>query len=880
MTPGLLFYSLSEGSLGRSNRSNSLSLRFFCDRDLLNFSGWQQRPSVLVLGHRRFKPKFLKMKSIYLTVIVLLTSTVLTAQIREVPVLGNPILQKMNADKKADIGFPNDLDQIQKRGDCPLENPDIVYLFPADTFLIELDISNKQAYEVIDSAASIGTIQADSNFIIVRAGNVNGAVRANLTLLKTVDGRDSIEIDYPFILKRPNSSVVMATEILAPEETVSVCAEPIASLPGEINCNEIFHCAEDYGGRDLQLYFFESGNSDENCYRYHATRFPGTDTICVVLCDEFTVCDTFKQPFVIVGDTLSLPFYEDFSDSEVFPNKERWLEDLTFINQTMTYEPPSVGVATFDGLDASGVPYGEGFGTADRLTSKQINLGKENVNSGLVFSFYYQMKGRGFLPRVKDSLIVEFWTQNAEWVQVAAVPGSRFIPLDSFPRFEYLAIGLDDPDYFHNGFQFRIRNLNERLGAFGIWHVDYIRLAQGDPTNQGFRDIAFSEPPSSALDKYTAMPLKHLRGFEDKEITKEVSAKFFNHFNTPSNPVETKSFFSENLSGKSWDFFTITNATNYPSQEIFATDRAIPNLNPFLAYLKDSTDNKDRLALHLNYTLSLGQDPLGLGNDTTATLTPIDNYFAYDDGTAERALEINGNGTQVALEFEANVTDFLGYVKVHLPYTGTDLTRQQFHLRIWANGAGLNDAPIYEKFNIVPTRSDFLQSFSTLEITDELGNFSPLQIESGKFYIGLENATNETPAFSIGYDKNNPRAADYLWFNSGADWKKYTDLIRFEGALMMRPVMTDVEVASSDPFTEKTTRVTLFPNPVREVLNFKIESDDPHKFRIFNTLGQLIHQDVLVSRLNVNGYLPGMYFIKITNLKSGDVQNLQFFKEQ
>lgn len=827
------------------------------------------------------------MKSIYLAVIVILTSTVLTAQIKEVPIIGNPILQKIHQEEMAEIGMPDFDSNIQLRGHCPIENPDITYLFPADTFRIELDLSNDQAYELTDSSANIGTVRVDTSgeFAVFTAGNITGAKEGKVVFIKTVDGENPTPDEYRFIVKRRNFSTVLPSEILAPGENITICAEPTNSLPGTINCNDIFNCAANYGGNDLQVYFFESNASDENCFKYFSTRFPGLDTICVVLCDEFTVCDTFKQPFVIVGDTLDLPFFEDFSGGELTPSSDRWLENLVFVNQTMAHNPPSIGAATFEGLDASGTPYGGGYGTGDRLTSKAFDLSKDNVNSNLVLSFYHQLKGRGFVPRAVDSLMVDFWTDSSEWVNVLAIPGSRRqIAFDSFPNFIFSTILLDDPVYFHDGFQFRIRNKSERTGAFGTWHVDYIRLAAGDPTNQGFSDIAFSEPPGSVLERYTAIPIEQLAGFEEQEIIKEVEVKFFNHFNNATNPGDTEGFFSENTTGQSWNSFTLTNAQNFSAQEVFETQRSIPapSLDPFIADLKNLTSSEDKLELKMNYSLVFSQDPAALQNDATCSVTPIDNYFAYDDGTAERALQVHALGTQLALEFEANVDGFLGAVKIHFPYTGSNFENQQFNLKIWANGAALDDQPTYEQFRISPAQPNFIQGFSTFNLKNNIGEFEPILIERGKFYIGIENATAETPAFAVGYDRNNMDASTHLWENPGGKWTKYTDRINLQGALMVRPVMTEVVLVSSDPLAEIEKNVTIYPNPAKEIIHFNVETggSESYNLQIFNTLGQIIHQDILDSQLNISSYMAGIYFAKITNLKTGYVQNLQFFKDK
>src|SRR5205807_1939504 len=79
----------------------------------------------------------------------------------------------------------------------------------------------------------------------------------------------------------------------------------------------------------------------------------------------------------VPGDTLQLPFVDDFSKKGIFPDQSLWLDSNVYINSNYPINPPSVGVATFDGVNKFGVPYDEltvnANGHADSLTSHYIN---------------------------------------------------------------------------------------------------------------------------------------------------------------------------------------------------------------------------------------------------------------------------------------------------------------------------------------------------------------------------------------------------------------------------------------------------------------------------------------------------------------------------
>ena len=90
--------------------------------------------------------------------------------------------------------------------------------------------------------------------------------------------------------------------------------------------------------------------------------------------------------------TVSLPFLDDFSYNSYFPNNLLWEDSAVFINRSYPINPVTIGVATFDGLDANGMAYDISASTqgkrADSLTSKAIDLSA--VDSAYLL-FYYKI---------------------------------------------------------------------------------------------------------------------------------------------------------------------------------------------------------------------------------------------------------------------------------------------------------------------------------------------------------------------------------------------------------------------------------------------------------------------------------------------------------
>ncbi|MBK7342400.1 MAG: hypothetical protein IPJ06_04350 [Saprospiraceae bacterium] len=220
------------------------------------------------------------------------------------------------------------------------------------------------------------------------------------------------------------------------------------------------------------------------------------------------VVDQVIHPFRIVGDTLGIPFFDDFSYPGPWPDPTKWLDDKAFVNDRMAYQPISIGVATLDGVDERGKPYPVDSTYRDYLTSAYFDLSGYSEADNILFSFWAQPKGLGFRPETKDSLIVEFKDIHGVWQVAEQITGYlAFVPSDSLAPFVYRAYGIGDAEYLYDGFQFRFRNRSDLTGALDLWHIDYVRLGK-NLTKENI-DIAFTTRPNTLLTKYSAMPWRH-----------------------------------------------------------------------------------------------------------------------------------------------------------------------------------------------------------------------------------------------------------------------------------------------------------------------------------------------------------------------------------
>ncbi|MDA3943582.1 MAG: T9SS type A sorting domain-containing protein [Bacteroidetes bacterium] len=116
---------------------------------------------------------------------------------------------------------------------------------------------------------------------------------------------------------------------------------------------------------------------------------------------------------------IHLPFFDDFSASNIRPDQQKWINNQVFINKDFPVRPPNTGAATFDVLNEFGQVY-ENASTlpfkADKLQSVLIRLDSVFDPSpqalqpadSIYFSFYYQPQGRGDKPESHDSLLLQF----------------------------------------------------------------------------------------------------------------------------------------------------------------------------------------------------------------------------------------------------------------------------------------------------------------------------------------------------------------------------------------------------------------------------------------------------------------------------------------
>lgn len=537
---------------------------------------------------------------------------------------------------------------------------------------------------------------------------------------------------------------------------------------------------------------------------------PPVDTI-------FLVSPTYRQDSLLIYSVAPDP--GTYSSGSTTVPLVLWEDDDVFVNDTYPVSPPTIGVATFDGLARDGLPYDfsnyGSYGLADALTSVPIQL-QVSVADSVYLSFYFQSRGLSgdAFPQPQDSLLLQFYApQEDAWYTVWRSSYPNIV--DPLP-FRQVNIPIREFRYLQDGFRMRFRNYATLSGSFDHWHLDYVRLgAQRRFDDTTLVDVAYIQPANSLLETFTSVPFNKFEQSPASYMAQSVTLAQRNlddqdRFITYGMQVALDDGsgadnFSNgtNTSGNAASVFSITNPVNSaPNNFLYnpglSTDVAFWNVK----FWTNATPDINRY------------------NDTTTFVQELSNYYAYDDGTAEMGYGLNTAGGKLAYRFDMVGGDTLRALRMYFnPIANAPPAAQppsgNFLVTIWKS----LDPEIIVHQNF---------SFSSPEYRDHgLNKFVEYPLDSaiwveGTFFVGWTqtNAAN----MNIGFDRNRNNG-NKIFFKVGSGWQPTQQ----QGSLMMRPVF----VAAVDPFLglEETVpdqrALQLYPNPANEGVYIRAVGEVP-----------------------------------------------------
>lgn len=555
-----------------------------------------------------------------------------------------------------------------------------------------------------------------------------------------------------------------------------------------------------------------------------------------------------------------------------------WMDREVWRNASMAENPPSIFTATFDALDASGKAYSNApnaYGQADVLTSKPIDLNVANANSSYL-SFYYQCVGLSGDASVdeNDSLVLAFYAPDLDEWEV--VWSQKFI---GNAPFELAMVPVDDPKWYKEGFRFKFYNYATLNGMHDQWHIDYVYLNNNRNQNDTiFDDLAMVyEAPSILLD-YTAMPWKHYKNAPNQYMIPSVEIPFVNNDDQGKILVDLQYRITnkdvpthiENIGGgvvgnigaesQMTEVYKIKDAFNYQFDTSIDADSCPTFKVDFI--VKTSTPNDTLLT-----------------NDTCSFYQRFEDYYAYNDGSAEAGYGVYSDlgFPEIAVEYQTPFADTLKAIDIYFAQTQEVVEENvKFRLAVWRDlDNPFNPDPLFPDEYDFPMyiAQDDMPAYEVIYGGREDGfvrYYLPEHVEvNGTFFIGIINAT-DGERIPIGIDlKRDFSQKTYYRLNvfQGAFSQSSID-----GALMIRPVFK----LAKDPLNvsvkeNNITEVKMYPNPSEGILRFNFEAHHQYQIQIFNQQGVLMLNETLTQELNLSSFVKGLYFVSLQD-EQGNVQ--------
>jgi hypothetical protein len=560
-----------------------------------------------------------------------------------------------------------------------------------------------------------------------------------------------------------------------------------------------------------------------------------------------------------VGQKLALPFIDDFSTSTLVPSSSHWTDKTVYINNDFAVNQPSVNVATFDGLDFRGNPYGYGRGYCDTLTSQSIDLSGLVRTDSVYLFFFIEPQGLGDKPNDGDSLILEFRDNrllNTSWQMVWST-SSKYLPVDTFTQISIFV----DSVYLHDDFQFRFKNIGSKTGNLDNWHLDYVRLDRGRRPNEFYFDFAISENQPSLLTPYASMPLKQFLVNPTVHTNSSQTCKLKNN-NTGPNPLNfARTVYSP--SGTVIDSFA--NSLGNVAGGTIALAPITSTISLTSSVTADSLVFRSKYYVNSNNTV----DNIS-SNDTLSVNTLFSNFYAYDDGTAEAGYGVKNKSGAVALGYSLNVPDTLLGVSMFFNQS-IDVSQQKFRIVVWGaigtNSNGTGETPLKKILQMNPTYTNKRNGFYYLQFDQ------PLLLPAGTFYIGWEQT--EIFNLNVGIDENyarngsriNPNA--YFKIDEVGIWER----TQLTGALMIRPIFgkwLNPPVGVNNQMLPERLTVSIYPNPASSVVTIKLPNDEQAFVELCDITGRVIVAETISQNLlHLSSVSDGMYLIKIMQPSTG-----------
>jgi len=581
---------------------------------------------------------------------------------------------------------------------------------------------------------------------------------------------------------------------------------------------------------------------------------------------------------------MELPFFDDFSDCTGSPSPIRWMAGQAFVNTGFAPQPPTIGMATLDALDANGSLYphaSTNLFAADTLASQILRLDsitginrRLQSSDSIVLSFFFVPGGWygnawelvGDAPSTQDSLFLDFYDADSNrWNVVWSVGGFN---ADTAGRhshwpWHFAAVKIDDTRYLTNGFRFRFRNyasldanpLSGIAANCDQWNIDYIFIDRNRSVGDSiFRDVAFVEQAPSMLKEYQAMPARQYR---TADMAAHVEISIVNRYNQTLSSTYRYSVSTDGNTIASYNGGYENIPAFFPDGK-YQTSSLHSNPAVNFAFPENNMPTSYRITHFVRE--GVGGDNRSC-NDTMVFTQHLDNYYAYDDGTAENGygLTVTGNKQWLACRHVMRVPDTLTAVDIYFNRCRNDENAEtQFQLCVWQGQDNL-PATLLHKENARQTpQFDGLNSFHRYVLE------TPVVI-SDTVFVGFEQLSSSF--INIGFDRNTD-SRNATCYRTGNEWSH--SFLR--GSLMMRPVFGSKATAGITCPTDNIFTINLYPNPASGIIHLSLhDNGDPSAYTLslFDTQGRLLWSQRWQDSIDISHLPKGVYMLQVHDSANG-----------
>ena len=572
-----------------------------------------------------------------------------------------------------------------------------------------------------------------------------------------------------------------------------------------------------------------------------------------------------SQAKVREQQALTIPFFDDFSNSKVYPDSTKWMDRSAFVNPGFPLNPVTRNAATLDVLDAQGCVYPHAISNpfiAEYLTSMPIRLDSVfepdsralTPADSLYFSFFYQPQGNGNPPESQDSLVLEFGLPteaDTNWFHIWSAPGqtlSQFLAENDSNYFKQVMIPITDEKFFTSNFLFRFYNyasiVNQSQpssrGNEDNWNIDVVYLNYGRNINdKSYPKVCFTGPTPSFLKRYQSMPYKHYRANPTASIAEEYELQVSN-LDNQAHTMKHR-YIVEQVNGNQ--------AYTYPSTYPIMLGAQSFNYHKtaFVSQLFSMDYDRDSTSYIIRHYIS----------DSTYNPPMVDsmiykqgfyNYFAYDDGIPELGYGVESSaGGAFAVQFELSEMDTLRGVQILFNHTLRDANNKYFDIVVWKDNNGKPGDEVFRLSGRRPEWEDQIYHFVYYPFHQRIRL-------NGVFYVGIEQQSSGL--INVGFDASIDNSR-YNFFNVTGSWQPSSK----PGSIMIRPVVGASYFIGVDD-NQINDPITVYPIPAISTLHIG-GVNHGNSIAMYDITGRKVLEEAFTEELSIRHLPNGLYLMNI-----------------